>query len=79
VKADPSRGTVSYVSPLAQGVLTQGPGETLRAVGERTGLTNNLFDAQTEETLMPNVYVEARPKGRPEGSAIEDYVVEQST
>jgi hypothetical protein len=25
---------------------------------------------------MPNVYVEPRPKGRPEGSAIEDYVVE---
>jgi hypothetical protein len=25
---------------------------------------------------MPNVYVEARPKGRPEGSAIEDYVAE---
>ena len=25
---------------------------------------------------MPNVYVEERPKGRPEGSAIEDYVVE---
>ena len=25
---------------------------------------------------MPNVYVEARPKGRPEGSAIDDYVVE---
>ena len=25
---------------------------------------------------MPNVYVEARPEGRPEGSAIEDYVVE---
>jgi hypothetical protein len=25
---------------------------------------------------MPNVYVEARPKGRPEGSAIESYVVE---
>jgi hypothetical protein len=25
---------------------------------------------------MPNVYVEARPKGRPEGSAIEDFVVE---
>ena len=24
----------------------------------------------------PNVYVEARPKGRPEGSAIDDYVVE---
>jgi hypothetical protein len=24
----------------------------------------------------PNVYVEARPKGRPEGSAIEGFVVE---
>jgi hypothetical protein len=25
---------------------------------------------------MANVYVEPRPKGRPEGSAIDDYVVE---
>ncbi len=25
---------------------------------------------------MANVYVEARPKGRPEGSPITDYVVE---
>jgi len=25
---------------------------------------------------MPNVYIEARPKGRPHGSPIEDYVVE---
>ena len=25
---------------------------------------------------MPNVYVEPRPKGRPEGSPVEDYVVE---
>ena len=25
---------------------------------------------------MPNVYVEARPKGRAEGSAIEGFVVE---
>lgn len=25
---------------------------------------------------MANVYVEARPKDRPEGSAIQDYVVE---
>lgn len=25
---------------------------------------------------MSNVYVEPRPKGRPEGSGIEDYVVE---
>jgi hypothetical protein len=26
---------------------------------------------------MANVYVEARPKGRPEGTAIEGYVVEE--
>jgi hypothetical protein len=25
---------------------------------------------------MPNVYVEPRPKGRPEGEPIDDYVVE---
>jgi hypothetical protein len=25
---------------------------------------------------MANVYIEARPKGRPEGSHIEDYVIE---
>jgi hypothetical protein len=25
---------------------------------------------------MPNVYVEARPKGRPEGSTVDDFVVE---
>lgn len=25
---------------------------------------------------MANVYIEARPKGRPEGTAIDDYVVE---
>jgi hypothetical protein len=28
---------------------------------------------------MANVYVEARPKGRPEGSAITDYVVESGS
>jgi hypothetical protein len=26
---------------------------------------------------MANVYVEARPKGRPEGERIDDYVVEE--
>jgi hypothetical protein len=25
---------------------------------------------------MPNVYIEVRPKGRPESGAIDDYVVE---
>jgi hypothetical protein len=28
------------------------------------------------ETSMANVYIEARPKGRPDGSPIDDYVVE---
>jgi transcription elongation GreA/GreB family factor len=32
-EADPSRGTVSYVSPLAQAVLTHGPGETVGIAG----------------------------------------------
>jgi hypothetical protein len=27
---------------------------------------------------MPNVYIEARPKGRPEGTRIDDYVVEDA-
>src|ERR1700739_498222 len=30
----------------------------------------------TRRKTMPNVYVEARPKGRPGNSPIEDYVVE---
>jgi hypothetical protein len=29
------------------------------------------------EKIMAKVYIEARPKGRPEGSPIEDYVVEE--
>jgi hypothetical protein len=30
----------------------------------------------SREETMANVYVEARPKGRPHGSPIDDYVVE---
>jgi transcription elongation GreA/GreB family factor len=32
-EADPSRGTVSYKSPLARAVLTHGPGETVEMTG----------------------------------------------
>ena len=32
-EADPSRGTVSYVSPLAQAVLSHGPGEAVMIAG----------------------------------------------
>ncbi len=32
-EADPSRGTISYVSPLARAVLTQGPGDTVMIGG----------------------------------------------
>lgn len=28
---------------------------------------------------MPNVYIEARPKGRPEGTRIDDFVVEDAS
>jgi transcription elongation GreA/GreB family factor len=34
-EADPSRGTVSYVSPLAKAILTRGPGETVEIVGRQ--------------------------------------------
>jgi transcription elongation GreA/GreB family factor len=34
-EADPSRGTVSYVSPLARAVLTHGPGETVEIAGQQ--------------------------------------------
>jgi transcription elongation GreA/GreB family factor len=33
-EADPSRGTVSYVSPLARAVLTHGRGETVEIAGQ---------------------------------------------
>jgi transcription elongation GreA/GreB family factor len=32
-EADPSRGTLSYMSPLARAVLTHGPGETVEMTG----------------------------------------------
>ena len=32
-EADPSRGTLSYVSPLARAVLTPGPEETVEMTG----------------------------------------------
>jgi transcription elongation GreA/GreB family factor len=32
-EADPSHGTVSYVSPLARAVLTYGPGDTVEIAG----------------------------------------------
>jgi transcription elongation GreA/GreB family factor len=32
-EADPARGTLSYVSPLARAILTHGPGETVETTG----------------------------------------------
>jgi transcription elongation GreA/GreB family factor len=37
-EADPSRGTVSYVSPLARAVLNRGPGETVEIAGQEVVL-----------------------------------------
>jgi transcription elongation GreA/GreB family factor len=39
-EADPSRGTVSYVSPLARAVLTHGPGETVEMTGGAAVILN---------------------------------------
>jgi transcription elongation GreA/GreB family factor len=41
-EADPSRGTVSYVSPLAQAVLTRGPRETVIIAGSEALILNVL-------------------------------------
>jgi transcription elongation GreA/GreB family factor len=32
-EADPSRGSVSYVSPLARAIMTGGPGDTVEIAG----------------------------------------------
>ena len=39
-EADPSRGTVSYVSPLARAVLTHGPGDTVEIAGGKALILN---------------------------------------
>jgi transcription elongation GreA/GreB family factor len=39
-EADPSRGTVSYVSPLARAVLTYGPGDTVEIAGGKAVILN---------------------------------------
>jgi transcription elongation GreA/GreB family factor len=39
-EADPSRGTVSYVSPLARAVLTHGPGDTVEIAGQEAVILN---------------------------------------
>jgi transcription elongation GreA/GreB family factor len=39
-ETDPSRGTVSYVSPLARAVLTYGPGDTVEIAGGKAVILN---------------------------------------
>ena len=36
-EADPSHGTLSYMSPLARAVLTHGPGDTVEMTGGEAG------------------------------------------
>lgn len=43
---------------------------------QRVVLRKRPITAASEDRKMANVYVEARPKGRPEGSPIVGYVVE---
>jgi transcription elongation GreA/GreB family factor len=44
-EADPSRGTVSYVSPLARAVLTHGPGETVGIAGQEAVIVDVRYSA----------------------------------
>lgn len=58
---------VQVGEPKNQGLATTQRGESFR---------NCHFVPQFTEERMPNVYVEPRPKGRPEGTAITDYILE---
>ncbi len=50
-EADPSRGTVSYVSPLARAVLMHGPQETVRSpAGKPSFWTCDSCRSETSET-----------------------------
>ena len=52
----------------------RGTGQLRLAPGKRGSVC---YDENTNrDCAMANVYIEARPKGRPEGSHIDDYVVE---
>ena len=43
---------------------------------ERENFKIYVYQHELGGSDMPNVYVEPRPKGRPEGAPIEDYVLE---
>src|SRR6516165_8895817 len=60
-------GSAAAAWPLAARAQQR---ERIRLIGVLTG------GGHVKESDMANVYVEARPKGRSEGSPIEDYVVE---
>jgi len=75
----------SWRSLLRKHVLHHGkstlPGDhnidkVTRAIDEIERLRSGLKRATTGGDEMPNVYIEPRPKGRPEGDPIDDYVVE---
>jgi transcription elongation GreA/GreB family factor len=46
-EADPSRGTVSYVSPLARAVLTHGPGETVE-IADREAVILDVWEESVQ-------------------------------
>jgi hypothetical protein len=54
-----------------------GEGKPLRYINAQLdALCNSHCQIEQGEVSMSNVYVEPRPKGRPEGTHIDDYVVE---
>ena len=59
--------------------MTCGPGDTVEIAGRKAVILDVRYVpplSDSRETKMPNVYIEAHPRGRPEGSAVQDFVVE---
>jgi transcription elongation GreA/GreB family factor len=49
-EADPANGSVSYVSPLAQAVMTCGPGDTVEIAGRKADILDVRSDPATPQS-----------------------------
>ena len=67
-EADPSRGTVSYVSPLARAVLTCGRGDTVEIAGGKAVILDIRENSLVCKDVECRMCMWKRPKGRSEGS-----------
>src|SRR6516162_2630855 len=69
-----------YLAARSSMVLCRGRGNSSSCFGEQdavgTFMAQLHYVIRAEEAKMANVFVEARPKGKPAGSPITDYIVE---